>query len=77
MNRKYIIDAITTILEDIFKFKMSLPFSEEFDAFFEADQFEEFCCLVTQEFELADDTLIDSCSTFRELVALIEDEVFP
>ena len=77
MNRKYITDAISAILEDLFGFRMTVPFGEEFEAFFDADQFDDFKKLLQQEFDLDDDVLAESSSTFRELVALIEDELFP
>jgi len=77
MNHKYITDAISAILEDIFGFRMTVPFSEEFEAFFDSDQFEAFERLIRQEFDLEDNTLIQSSSTFRELIALLHDELFP
>jgi hypothetical protein len=77
MNRKYITDAITAILEDIFGFRMTVPSNEEFEAFFDPEQFDHFRKLVRQEFDLEDDILVDSTSTFRELILLIEDEIFP
>lgn len=77
MNRKYVTDALKAILEDIFRLRMSIPLDEEFDAFFDPEQFDEFRRLVAQEFELSTDTLIDSCSTFRELVTLLDYEISP
>jgi hypothetical protein len=76
MNRKYITDAIAAILEDIFGFKMSVPFGEEIDSFFEPEQFVDFEKLMHQEFDLPDSTILESATTFRELVVLIEDELF-
>ena len=76
MNRKYITDAIAAILEDIFGFKMSVPFGEELESFFEPEQFADFDRYLQQEFDLPDPTLLESATTFRELVTLIEDELF-
>lgn len=77
MNRKYVTDAISAILEDIFGFRMTVPFSEEFEAFFELEQFEDFKKLLRLEFDLEDDALVESSTSFRELVILIEDELSP
>lgn len=76
MNRKYITDAIAAILEDIFGFKMNVPFGEELESFFEPEQFVDFEKFLNQEFDLPDPTLLESATTFRELIALIEDELF-
>ena len=76
MNRSYIIDALTAILEDILRYKMKLPMSAELEAFFEPDEFEVFRDMVGQEFDLPNDTIVDTAQTFRELVVLLEDELF-
>jgi hypothetical protein len=76
MNRTYIIDALTAILEDILRYKMKPPMAAELEAFFEPDEFEVFRDMVGQEFDLPDDTIVDSAQTFKELVVLLEDELF-
>lgn len=76
MNRKYITDAIAAILEDVFNFKMSVPYGEEIEAFFEPEQLALFDNLLQQEFDISDPTLLESATTFRDLVVLLEDELF-
>jgi hypothetical protein len=75
MNRPYITEAIAAILEDIFLFKMAVPYRDELDAFFEPDQLEEFKDLVRREFDVDGDTIVDTAATFGELIALLEDEL--
>jgi hypothetical protein len=76
MNRLYIIDALTAILEDILHYRLAFPFRAEFEAFFEQDEFEVFQDMVMQEFDLEDITILESAETFNELIALLEDELF-
>lgn len=76
MNRAYIIDAISAILEDIYGHPMKVPMREELEAFFEPEELDEFRRLVSQEFDLADDTIVDTAESFLELVALLEDDLF-
>lgn len=76
MNKHYIIEALSAILEDIFRHPMTFPYQEEFEAFFEADEFELFQDMVRQEFDLEDNTLLESVESFNELVALLVDESF-
>jgi hypothetical protein len=76
MNRLYIIEALSAMLEDIFRHPITFPYREEFSAFFEADEFDEFRRMVQQEFDLDDNTIVDSAETFNELIALLEDELF-
>lgn len=76
MNRRYIIEALEAILEDITGFVMKLPLGSELDAFFEPEEFSAFRDMVADEFDLPDYTIIDTAQTFRELVVLLEDELF-
>jgi len=76
MNRFYIIDALTAILEDILNYRLTFPFRAEFEAFFEPDEFEVFQDMVMQEFDLEDITIIESAETFNELIVLLEGELF-
>jgi hypothetical protein len=74
MNREYIIDALSAILEDILHYRLTLPFRAEFDAFFEPEEFEAFRDMVIQEFDLQDATILESVETFNELIVLLEGE---
>jgi len=76
MNPHRIIEAISAILEDIFKHRMTFPHREEFEAFFQPEEFELFQEMVCQEFDLEDLTLLESAETFDELVSLLLDEAF-
>ena len=76
MNRLYIIEALSAMLEDIFRHPITFPYREEFSAFFEVDEFDEFRRMVQQEFDLESDAIIESAETFNELIALLEDELF-
>jgi hypothetical protein len=76
MNRIYIIEALTAILEDILHYRLAFPFRAEFDAFFEPEEFETFRDMVVQEFDLQDITILESAETFNELIVLLEDELF-
>lgn len=76
MNRHYIIDALTAILEDILHYRLAFPFRAEFEAFFEPEEFDAFRDMVMQEFDLEDITILESAETFNELIALLEDELF-
>jgi hypothetical protein len=76
MNRLYIIDALSAILEDILNYRLTFPFRAEFEAFFEPEEFEMFQDMVMQEFDLEDITILESAETFNELIALLEDELF-
>ncbi len=75
MNRPYIISAISAMLEDIFGHKMDVPMRAELDSFFEDDEFELFSNMVCQEFDLSDNTIVDTAFSFSELVALLDDEL--
>lgn len=77
MTRRYINDAIAAMLEDIFRFKLDVPYRDELEAFFEPEQFEEFTDMVRNEFDLGDNTIVESATTFAELIILIEDEITP
>jgi hypothetical protein len=76
MSDNYITDALEAILEDITGFCMRVPMSMEYDSFFDEAQMDRFRDLVQREFNLSDNTLVDSCTTFRELVVLLQDELF-
>jgi hypothetical protein len=76
MNRRYIIEALEAILEDITNLVMKLPVGSELEAFFEPEEFSMFRDMVAEEFDLPDYTIIDTAETFRELVVLLEDELF-
>lgn len=76
MNRAYIIDALTAILEDILNYQTSFPFRSEFESFFSPEEFEQFQSMVAQEFDIEDVTTLESAETFNELIALLEDELF-
>lgn len=76
MSRKQITERLSAILEDIFGVPMMVPMRSEFEAFFEPDEYNQFTDLVVSEFDLEDPSLIDGCSTFLELVVLLEDELF-
>lgn len=76
MNRQYIIEALEAIIEDITRCTMKLPLSNELEAFFEPEEFTVFRDMVADEFDLPDYTIIDTAQTFRELVVLLEDELF-
>jgi len=76
MNRLYIIEALSAMLEDIFRHPITFPYREEFEAFFEPEEFDQFCRMVQQEFDLESDAIIESAETFNELIALLEDELF-
>lgn len=76
MNRKYIISALEAIVEDVTRSVMKLPFSSEFEAFFEPEEFVIFRDMVAEEFDLPDYSIIDTAETFRELIVLLEDELF-
>jgi len=76
MNRLYIIEALSAMLEDIFRHPITFPYREEFEAFFEPEEFDQFRRMVQQEFDLESDAIIESAETFNELIALLEDELF-
>lgn len=76
MNRRYIIEALEAIIEDITGFVMKLPVGNELEAFFEPEEFSVFRDMVADEFDLPDYTIVDTAQTFRELVVLLEDELF-
>lgn len=76
MNRSYIINALEAIVEDITGSAIKLPFSNEFEAFFEPEEFTVFRDMVAEEFDLPDYSIIDTAETFRELIVLLEDELF-
>lgn len=75
MSRSYIIDALTAILEDVTGYRIKVPMTYELEAFFEPEEFDTFCGMVQQEFDLPDDTILMAASTFRELLILLEDEL--
>ena len=54
----------------------SSPFSNELEAFFEPDEFAAFRDMVADEFDLPNYSIIDTAETFRELIVLLEDELF-
>ena len=76
MNRRYIIEALEAIIEDITNLVMKLPVGNEIEAFFEPEEFSGFRDMVAEEFDLPDYTIIDTAETFRELIVLLEDELF-
>lgn len=76
MNRRYIIEALEAILEDITGCVLKLPLNNELEAFFEPEEFTVFRDMVADEFDLPDYTIVDTAQTFRELVVLLEDELF-
>lgn len=76
MNRSYIINALEAIVEDITGSVIKLPFSNEFEAFFEPEELTVFRDMVAEEFDLPDYSIIDTAETFRELIVLLEDELF-
>jgi hypothetical protein len=76
MNRSYIINALEAIVEDITGSVIKLPFSGEFEAFFEPEEFTAFRDMVAEEFDLPDYSIVDTAETFRELIVLLEDELF-
>jgi hypothetical protein len=76
MNRRYIIEALEAIIEDITNLVMKLPVGNEIEAFFEPEEFSVFRDMVAEEFDLPDYTIIDTAETFRELIVLLEDELF-
>ena len=55
---------------------MRLSGELEFEPFFDQPQFDLFKALVREEFGLPDDTLVESCDRARELIILLEDEIF-
>ena len=75
-NRKYIVAALEAILEDVTGYTMRLSGELEFEPFFDQPQFDLFKALVREEFGLPDDTLVESCDRMRELIILLEDELF-
>ena len=76
MNRSYIIDALEAVVEDVTGFAVKLPFSSELEAFFEPDEFAAFRDMVADEFNLPNHSIVDTAETFRELIVLLEDELF-
>lgn len=76
MNRRYIIEALEAIIEDVTGFVMKLPVGSELEAFFEPEEFSVFRDMVADEFDLPDYTIVDTAQTFRELLVLLEDELF-
>lgn len=76
MSANYVTSALEAILEDLTGFVMRVPMSTEFESFFDEDQMFRFKELVRNEFSLDGDSLVDSCQSFRELVALLQDELF-
>ena len=76
MSRNYVTDALEAVIEDITGFVMRVPMSAEFESFFDEDQLFRFKELVRSEFFLDSDVLVESCQSFRELVALLQDELF-
>lgn len=76
MSRNYVTDALEAVIEDITGFVMRVPMSAEFESFFDEDQLFRFKELVRSEFSLDSDVLVESCQSFRELVALLQDELF-
>jgi hypothetical protein len=75
-NRTYILDAIEAILEDITGCVGTVPLNNHLEHFFDEDEFLGFKNLMAEEFDLPDHTLLDSAQTFRELIVLLEDELF-
>lgn len=75
MSLSYIKDALAAILEDVTGYKIKVPMNSELEAFFEPEEFDTFCDMVQQEFDLPDNTILMSASTFRELLILLEDEL--
>jgi hypothetical protein len=76
MNRKYVIDALEAILEDLTHCRMRLPMNSDLSSYFDSDEFTVFRDMVAEEFDLPDDTIVDTAQSFRELVILLEDELF-
>lgn len=76
MNRSYITNALEAIIEDVIGSAIKLPFSNELEAFFEPDEFAAFRDMVADEFNLPNHSIADTAETFRELVILLEDELF-
>jgi hypothetical protein len=75
--RHYITEAISAMLEDIFKHPVPTPLQEDLEAFFDPKEFEDFRDMVRQEFDLSDDTITETAISFQELIALLEDELSP
>ena len=75
MGREYIISAVAAILEDIFRYRMGVKPNEEIEPLFEPHQLKQFKKLVSREFDISGSVIVDSCLNFRELYALIEDEI--
>ena len=74
-TRHYISEAISAILEDVFNHPVTIPFREDLESFFDSEEFETFKDMVRQEFDLCDDTITETAVSFRELIALLEDEL--
>jgi len=55
---------------------MNPPYREEFISFFEPEAFEQFKELIQEEFDLSDNTIVESTSCFGELIAILESELF-
>ncbi len=76
MSREDITERIAAILEDLYGMPMVVPMRTELESLFEPHEYDQFKRLLFEEFDFADDTLMESASTFLELVALIEAELF-
>jgi hypothetical protein len=74
-TRHYISEAIAAILEDIFDHPVPIPSREDLESFFDSEEFETFREMVRQEFDLVDDTIVETAVSFQELIALLEDEL--
>lgn len=76
-NRRYIVDAIEAILEDIFGRPTKIPFGESPSGFLDPDQLDTFKDLAEEEFLLDQTTLaIDEATTWSELIHEIQSNYF-
>lgn len=72
-NRRYIVDAVEAILEDIFGRPTRVPFGESPSGFLDPEQLELFKQLAEEEFLLDQDTLgIDDAATWAQLIHEIQ-----
>lgn len=72
-NRRYIVDAVEAILEDIFGRPTKIPFGESPAGFLEPAQLELFKQLAEEEFLLDQETMsVDDAATWTQLISDIQ-----
>lgn len=75
MNRPAIIERLRIVLEETTGNRMTFPSSMDIASFFDDVEYNRFRDLTVDEFDLDGGALIDTASTFFELVVLLEGEI--